>query len=174
MAIADFEPPSIESLVKAVKALEALGIRHMHLSGGTNPDGYDEEILAMVKAMRAASSVAIEVNLGPSFQRETVRELKKLGVTCITSSLETMNEEIFRMTKPGDSLEKRKALLEMCEEEGMPVRGMMLVGLGESYADRIQHLFYLKSLSGVRHLRFSRYMPRPTSPLDLPRCSPGK
>ena len=86
----------------------------------------------MVEAMRAVSDIDIEVNLGPSITRETVRKLKELGVCSITSSLETFNEEMFKAAKPGDSLEKRKELLEICEAEGMATRGMMLVGLGES------------------------------------------
>jgi biotin synthase len=113
------------------------------------------------------------VNLGPSITRETVRELKKLGVSSITSSLETFNEEIFKAAKPGDSLEKRKELLEICEAEGMPTRGMMLVGLGESYEDRIGQLFYLRRFKGLFHVRFSRFSPSPsTAYRDRPRCSP--
>lgn len=163
---------SNESIQKAVGELEVLGIRHLHLSGGTNPDGYDAEILSMVKAIMAVSKVAIEVNLGPSLSRETVRKLKQMGVVCITSSIETSNEDIFRMTKPADSLEKRKELLQMCEAEEIPSRGMVLVGLGESNADRIRLLFYLRGLKQMRHVRFSRYMPREDGRLKLPRCSP--
>jgi biotin synthase len=161
-----------DSLLKALSSLEQLGIKHLHLSGGTNPDGYDAEILSMVEAMRGVSDVAIEVNLGPSLTRDTVRRLKQLGVSSITSSIETVNEDIFRTTKPGDSLDQRKALLEMCDEEGMATRGMMLVGLGESNADRIRLLFYLKGLKHLHQARFSRYMPREDGRLKLPRCSP--
>jgi biotin synthase len=163
---------SNDALLKAVAALEKLGFKHLHMSGGANRAGYDEEILSMVAAMRAVSDVAIEVNLGPSINRDTVRKLKQLGVACITSSLETFNEEVFQATKPGDSLAERKALLEMCEDEDVPSRGMLLIGLGESYADRIRALFYLKGLKKLHNLRFSRFMPPPHGKLDLPRCSP--
>ncbi len=164
---------SEELLLKALSALEGLGFRHLHLSGGTNLDGYDEQVLAMVQAMRAVSDVEIEVNLGPSLSRETVRKLKDLGVCSVTSSLETINDELFRTAKPGDSLDKRKALLEMCEAEGVATRSMMLVGLGESNADRIRQLFYLSHLNGFQTLRFSRFFPFPsTSFRDRPRCSP--
>jgi biotin synthase len=169
----NFEKLTQDALVKALKSLERLGFRHLHLSGGTNLDGYDDEIVAMVGAMRAVSDIAIEVNLGPSLRRETIRRLKALGVSSITSSLETCNEELFHAAKPGDSLAARKALLEMCDEEDMPTRGMLLIGLGESYEDRIQHLFYLRGLKGLRHVRFSRFYPPPGSNYaNLPRCSP--
>jgi biotin synthase len=164
---------SEELLLKALGALEHLGFRHVHLSGGTNLDGYDKEIVAMVEAMRSVSGIDIEVNLGPSITRETVRKLKGLNVCSITSSLETFNEELFRAAKPGDSLEKRKNLLEICEAEGMPTRSMMLVGLGESDADRVRLLFYLKRLKGFQTLRLSRFFPFPSTEFrDRPRCSP--
>ena len=73
----DHEIMSEESLLKALGALEKLGFRHLHLSGGTNLAGYDKEIVGMVEAMRAVSDIDIEVNLGPSITRETVRELKR-------------------------------------------------------------------------------------------------
>jgi biotin synthase len=162
-----------DSLLKALRALEKLGFRHLHLSGGASLEGYDEEIVSMVDAMRAVSDIDIEVNLGPSLSRETVRKLKGLNVCSITSSLETVNEELFRTTKPGDSLEKRKELLEICEAEGMPTRSMMLVGLGESDTDRIRQLFCLKGLKSFQTLRFSRFSPVPTTLLQShPRCSP--
>lgn len=163
----------VEELVASVKAIERLGIRHLHLSGGTKLGGYDNELAEAVNVIRDASDIDIEINLGPSFTRNGVRRFKQLGITSITSSLETFNPTVFAKAKPGDSLEARKALIEMCQEEGMPVRSMILVGLGESEADRIDHLYWLKQFSEVYQLRFSRFMPyRGTDWETHPRCSP--
>jgi biotin synthase len=65
------EKMSNEQMVKVVKVLEGMGFQHLHISGGANLAGYDAEILSMVKAMRAISSIAIEVKVGPSLGRET-------------------------------------------------------------------------------------------------------
>lgn len=163
----------LDELVASVKAIEDLGIRHLHLSGGTDLAGYDNELCEAVNAIRDVSSIEIEINLGPSLTRNGVRRLKQLGVASITSSLETFNPEIFAKAKPGDSLDARKALIEMCQDEGMPVRSMILVGLGESEADRIDHLYWLLQFARLYHLRFSRFMPyRGTSWENHPRCSP--
>lgn len=163
----------LDELVASVKAIEDLGIRHLHLSGGTDLAGYDNELCEAVNAIRDVSSIEIEINLGPSLTRNGVRRLKQLGVASITSSLETFNPEIFAKAKPGDSLDARKALIEMCQDEGMPVRSMILVGLGESEADRIDHLYWLLQFPRLYHLRFSRFMPyRGTSWENHPRCSP--
>ncbi len=138
------DPMDEEKLVMAVKAIEGLGIRQVHLSGGSSLAGYDKEILSMVRAIKAASDIDLEINLGPSLSLETVRALKSMGVSSITSSMETFNEAVFADSKPGDSLARRRELMEICDREGMSIRSMMLIGLGESLEDRIDHLFYLK------------------------------
>lgn len=161
-------------IVKTVKAIESLGIKQVHLSGGTDiNNGYDDEIIYMVKEIRKVSDIDLEINLGPSISRETIKKLKELKVTSITSSLETFNEKLFHEAKPGDSLKKRKELLEVAQEEGLLIRSMMLVGLGESNEDRINHLFYVKNFKNFCNLNFSRFNPFPGTPFsNHERCSP--
>jgi biotin synthase len=162
-----------EDIAAAAKAFESLGIRHMHLSGGTNLRGYDQELLELIHEIRRSSDIDIEVNLGPSLSKDTIRALKDFGIKSVTSSLEVCNDELFKQVKPGDSLEARKNLIEMCEQEGMSVRSMILIGVGESLKDRIEHLFYLKQFKRLSHLNFSRFYPFPeTVCSDLSRCSP--
>lgn len=166
-------------VVAAARGISELGIRHLHLSGGTRLPakdaligGYDVHMIELVQAVREAVDVEIEVNVGPSLTRSGVRGLKELGVAAITSSLEVMNPELFARSKPGDSLAARIRLMELCEEEGMPIRSMMLVGLGETDADRVAHLHFLRRFSMLRHLRLSRYMPFPGAAAGGVRCSP--
>ncbi|KLU59087.1 biotin synthase [Peptococcaceae bacterium CEB3] len=162
-----------EQIVASLQALENSGFQQVHLSGGTDLRGYDREMLELVRAIRQVSGIDLEINLGPSFKRETVRALRDLGVTSVTSSLEVCNDALFREAKPGDSLNARQRLLEVCEEEGMSVRTMVLIGLGESDEDRIRHLFYLKKFRHLYHVRFSRFYPYPgTQWHEHPRCSP--
>lgn len=164
----------IEDIVKAILEIERLGIKQVHLSGGSDiVKGYDNEIIAIVSAIRRVSNIDLEINLGPSISRQTIRILKELNVSSITSSLETFNKDIFQEAKPGDSLEKRKQLLEMAEEEGVLIRSMMLVGLGESNEDRIEHLFYMRGLKNLCNLNFSRFNPfSGIAYHNRPRCSP--
>jgi biotin synthase len=168
-------------IVAAARAIADLGIRHLHLSGGTRipvegvPDsGLDARIIEIVGAVRNAlgSEFDIEVNVGPSLTRTGLRELKALGVSAVTSSLEVLNPSIFEKYKPGDSLSGRIQLMEWCEEEQLPIRSMMLVGLGESDEDRIDHLLFLRRFTMLRHLRLSRYLPFPGARAGGVRCSP--
>lgn len=170
-----------DDIVAAVRAIVDLGIRHLHLSGGTRlPEegaaigGLDGRLVDIVASIRDAidDEIEIEVNVGPSLTRSGLRALKDLGVAAVTSSLEVLNPELFRRFKPGDSLEGRIRLMEWCEEERMPIRSMMLVGLGESDEDRIDHLLFLRRFSMLHHLRLSRYMPFPGASAGGVRCSP--
>lgn len=166
-------------IVAAAKAIVDMGIRHLHLSGGTRvvagddpASGFDERLIEIVAAIQAELEVEIEVNVGPSLTRDGVRTLKALGVAAITSSLEMLNPAVFARFKPGDSLSGRIRLMEICEEEGMPIRSMMLVGLEDTDEDRIDHLLFLRRFSMLRHLRLSRYMPFPGASAGGVRCSP--
>lgn len=166
-------------IVAAARAIAELGIRHLHLSGGTrmvDPDaaggGYDREMIALVQAIRAEVDIDIEVNVGPALTRSGMRELKACGVSAVTSSLEVTDPEVFARFKPGDSLSGRIRLMEICEEEEMPIRSMMLIGLGETEAARIDHLLFLQRFRMLTHLRMSRYMPFPGAASKGLRCSP--
>lgn len=164
----------IPTIVLGVKKLQELGYRQFHISGGTNIDGnLETSLIRMVAALTSETKVGIEVNLGPSLSAQGVRELRNLGVESITSSLETFNPVIFNDAKPGDSLEKRIRLLQICDEENVSSRSMMLVGLGESIEDRVDQLFFLAGLEKLYQLRISRFHPFPNTEYSgKPACSP--
>lgn len=166
----------LDDLLAAVKKLDALGLRHFHISGGTSlKKGYDAEIIKTLEEIKKLSSMEIEVNLGPSFKKETLKEFKDLGVESVTSSLEVLNEELFKVAKPGDSLKARKDLLKECDKLDIPLNSMILLGLGESDEDIIDHLFYLASFENFYKLRLSRFYPFPNTKFaNHPRCSPWK
>ena len=165
-------------IVAAVRAIAGLGIRHVHLSGGSRlprgerARGLGPQVIDLVTAIRKAVDIEIEVNVGPSLMREDVRDLKDLGVTAITSSLEVLNARLFEQLKPGDSLQGRLQLMEFCEEAGMPIRSMMMVGIGETDQDRIDHLVYLRRYTMMKQLRLSRYMPIRNTAAGGVRCAP--
>lgn len=164
----------VDVLLKGLELIEKLGIWQFHISGGTDlARGYDEPLLELVRTITARSGLKLEINLGPSFKKKTVLELKKLGIDSITSSLECNAPAVFKAAKPGDNLERRRELLQFCEEADIPSRSMMLIGLGETDEDRIEHLFFMQQFKKLYQLRLSRFMPFPgTLYKDRPRCSP--
>ncbi len=164
---------SKEYLKITAQAVADRGIKYFILSGGTNLEGYDEEILDLIKVIQDTADLDIFVNLGPSFAENTVKEMKAMGIRTVTSSLEVYNPEVFAQAKPGDTLSGRKSLLEISNREGLLLRTMILLGLGETNKDRIDHLFYLRQFKNMSILNVSRFYPFPD--IDYakrPRCSP--
>ncbi|MBN8766148.1 MAG: hypothetical protein ABT22_07830 [Thiobacillus sp. SCN 64-317] len=56
-----------EDIAAAARAIADLGIRHLHLSGGTRlaeggGTGYDAQIIEMVQAIQAVTDIEIEIN----------------------------------------------------------------------------------------------------------------
>lgn len=164
----------VDSLLRGLEKIEELGLRQFHISGGTDLDaGFDDELLDLVTTIQRSSSLRLEINLGPSFRRQTVEELRRRGIDSITSSLECDRDDVFAMAKRGDSLARRRELLRWCDEVGMASRSMMLVGIGETDEDRVDHLFSLRAYRNLYQVRLSRFMPQPSTPFRTRSlCSP--
>lgn len=161
---------SLEHLLAAVKIIESLGIKQLLLSGGTSINGYDREIIEMVKAIRTISDIDIEINLGPSFSGDTVKTLKEMNVLNITCSLKTINDGLLLH---GPCLKEHKMLQEICEREGVLIRSMAIIGPDDTHEDRIRRLFHLKDFSRLYNVCFSRhYQCRSAANRDRRRCSP--
>lgn len=163
----------IETIVKSAQMMEKMGLHHIHLVGGANLLGYDKEVIKIVKAIRSVSNIGIGLNFGCSLSEETIFQLKGMNIFGIKIAIETINEELFAQTKPGDSLKHKKEMFEICERVGIPIHAMLFVGLGGNLEDRINLIFYVKKFSQVNTLSFSRFYPFPGTPFENhPRCSP--
>lgn len=168
----------VESLTTAevlhgVKMAEDAGIDNIRLSGGTDVGNDGAAILELVRKVRRSTARPIQLNAGPNYSRRTLQELKDLGVTEVGSSLETINAEVFKRTKPGDSLEARMETARLIDEVGLGLQSVIMVGLGSSDADYVRHLFFLKILKNLTHVPISRFNPFKGTPMSgAPRASP--
>ncbi|PWR71303.1 radical SAM protein [Methanospirillum lacunae] len=163
----------LETIISCVKIMEEIGMREIHLVGGANLQGYDEEVLELIKAIRSVSNIAIGLNFGCSLSEDTIRLLKGMNIFGITIAIETINEELFKASKPGDSLKLKKEMFTICERVGMPIHAMLFVGLGGTLEDRINLIYFVKQFSHLSTLSFSRFFPFSGTPFqDHQRCSP--
>lgn len=154
-------------LAAGTVALAERGVRRLLLVGGSLDGNYDDSVFNIVKRIRDEGvDIDLEINVGGCLTASGLRRLRALGVVGITASLETVNEELFLRYKPGDSLHARRQLLADAQDQGFELRSVMMIGLGESDADRIDHLLELRNLTGLRHLMLSRFSPRPDTPLE--------
>lgn len=169
------EPLTLDEILKGVKYLEEHGINDFHLSGGTTLGSSGEEVVEIVKAVRSVTSADLTVNVGAALSQNSIIGLKKLGAKFITSAFETLNEKLFRETKPGDSLEAKKKLAKMVNDVGLGLTSGLLAGLGlgpSRYEDYVDLIFYLKDFQNFRRFYVSRFFPYPGTPMgDHPRCS---
>ena len=154
-----------EQLKDIAEAFKRTGTTTVEIGGGTNPESAGPIVIEILKILKE-SGLNVWVNVGPALEEEHIQKMKRLGVEAITSSFETMNGGIFQEIKPGDSLEKRKRLAHLINDNGVPLISVIMVGIGESYQDRVDHLFYLKGLKNFYQLAVSWLKIHPRSPLE--------
>ena len=105
-------------------------ITSITLVGGTDIAGQDNILLNVVKSVRNITDIDITIDVGAPISMGTLEILKEEGVTAIYSSIETINSEIFKEAKPGDSLDKRVKLLHDASSLNIPVGTIIMNGLG--------------------------------------------
>ena len=156
---------SSEQLIEIAEAFKKTGTTTVEIGGGTNPEDAGPTVIEILKVLRD-SGLDVWVNVGPALEEGHIQEMKRLGVESITSSFETMNKRIFQGIKPGDSLEKRKDLAHLINDNGVPLISVIMTGIGESYQDRVDHLFYLNEMENFYQLAVSWLKVHPKSPLE--------
>lgn len=165
---------TIEEIELSAKLIAEAGVRRVELGGGTFWDGAGETVIAAVKAVKdVAPALNIWINVGPALNKSDLMTLKELGVKEVCSSLETINPEIFKETKPGDSLKARMELAEEINGTDLGLVSVMMVGIGSSYEDYIEHLFWLKGFKNLSFLPVTGLHPIPGTPFqDKPMANP--
>ena len=163
----DLEPWTAgpEELPLILEAFKRTGTTTVEIGGGTDPAICAEVGLGLLKEIRK-SGLKVWVNYGPALNREEILAMKEQGVEGITCSFETTNPQAFKVIKPGDSLEKRMEIAHLIGECGVNLFSTMLVGVGESLKDRVDHLFSLKDIPGFYKLSVSWLKVHPDGPLD--------
>jgi len=145
--------------------IEATGTRRVEVGGGTLWSGADNLVLEAVRAVRNATNLEVWVNVGPCLSTRALEELRSLGVTEVCSSLETINEKVFKEVKPGDSFHARMEFAKTIKEVGLKLNSVMMVGIGSSHEDYVNHIFWLKEV-GVDHFCITGFNPIPGTPLE--------
>jgi biotin synthase len=169
-----FAPEAVlnaEELVTAVTAIEERGIKRLELAGGTLL-GEDERTATInaVEVARNASNLELWINNGPSFTEDDVFKFKELGVEGIACNFETINENVFKDLRPGDSFEHRKKIVEATEKAEIGIDNTLLIDLGEPwgdhhpYQDWADFLFYFKQFNNFRILEAHPFHPIKGSP----------
>ena len=160
------KPLTIEEIELGAKLIDSTGTKRVELGGGTLWSGAGEKVISAVKAVKKVSSMDVWINVGPSLNRDDLIKLKELGVKEVCSSLETINPDVFKEAKPGDSLKARMKFAEEINEVGLGLTSVMMVGIGSSYEDYVKHIFWFKGFENLSHVCITGLNPIPGTPFQ--------
>lgn len=152
-------------VAEAARIAESMGFPGVQLGGGCSGRG-GEEAVNDSRIVKDETDLKIFVNYGYDMSEENIAKLEELGVERVGCSLETVNREIFERIKPGDSLEERKKVANLIDESDLGLASGMMIGVGESYEDRVDHLFQLKKFDSLNYTYVSGFFPIPGTPME--------
>jgi biotin synthase len=154
-----------KEVVESAKIAEQLGFNGVQCGGGCS--GYKgAEAVEDTKIVKESTTLDVFVNYGADMSEENILTLKQLGVGRIGCSLETINEDLFKKIKPGDSLNERKKVAQLIDTHGVKLATGIMIGIGESYLDRVNHIFYLKNFENLSTIYISGFFPIPGTPME--------
>lgn len=154
---------SNEEILKAAKSINEAHIPRVSCSGGYGYKG--KQAVNACRIVKENTNLEVLVNVGGDLTPEAVQKLSDLGVETICCNLETINEEVFYETKPGDSLEQRIETCELVCNAGIGLSSGLLLGLGESPKDRINHLRFLGKFKTLKEIPIMGFNPYDDTPM---------
>jgi len=148
---------TFDEIMKNIEKIEKIKeISSIILVGGSDLNGHDESIMNIIKMARNITSMEIAVDIGAPLKMETLETLKDYNVT-VYSSIETINRELFKDAKPGDSLDLRIELIENLERLNMNI-GTIIMNMGND-KDVYDSIEFLKKYKNLKYLYFSTFRP---------------
>ena len=156
---------SPEELIEIAKMAEKIGFEGVQPGGGcTGKKGKDA--VEDTRIIKKSTNLKVYVNYGYDMSEESILQLKNLGVERIGCQLEAINPQIFYKIKPGDNLEKRKEIMQTIEKHGVGLDSGIMIGVGESYQDRVDGVFYLKRFRSLKRTSVCGFLPIAGTPMQ--------
>ena len=159
-----------EEILKASLSIENSGISRISCSGAHGYRG--KQAVNAAKIVKENTSLELLVNVGSDLNTQSLKELSIYETDTVCCNLETVNEKLFNDLKPGEKLKHRVQICEMISELDLELSSGLLIGLGESYKDRVNHLFFLKQFSSLGEIPIMGFNPYKDTPMaNHPPCS---
>ncbi len=151
-------PLTLREVIAGARFAKKKGAQSIVLVGGTDPDGSDERLRKLVARVRAVTDLDLAVDVGPSLSERTVRWLGRQSVSPIYCSMETIDEKVFAIAKPGDDLGARRRFMEMVERSGGHLGNVVMNGLGTPES-LLRTLLESRRFPHTTHLHISTFHP---------------
>lgn len=159
-----------EEILTAARTIEKAGIPRVSCSGAHGYGGAHAANAA--RLVKGNTSLELLVNVGSDLTEESIRSLARLGTDTVCCNLETTNATLFNTLKPGETLHQRVRVCEMVEKQGLELSSGLLIGVGESYEDRIRHLAFLRTFTTLGEIPIMGFNPYSGTPMEkYPACS---
>lgn len=162
-AIDRFRMP-LEEIVACVRKAERMGIKSVVLQSGEDPWYTIERVEELIRAVKAASQVAITLSLG-EWSREDYRRMRRAGADRYLLKHETAEADLFRSLHPDGVLAERLQCLRDLAAEDFQVGSGCMVGLpGQTTEMLAKDVLLFKELD-VDMIGIGPFIPSPHTPL---------
>lgn len=157
-------------ILASAKCVEKSGIPRVSCSGAHGYNGF--QAVNAAKIVKENTSLELLVNVGADLNKESLKELGKYETDTICCNMETTNQKLFSELKPGEKFHDRIKICNMISDYGLELSSGLLIGLGESYEDRADHLLYLKKFETLGEIPIMGFNPYRNTPMENhPSCS---
>lgn len=154
----------------AALLIEQSGIPRVSCSGAHGYNG--KHAVKAARIVKENTRLELLVNVGSDLNEPALAELANRGTETVCCNLETTNEALFRHVKPGEFLRQRIRVCTMISDAGIELSSGLLIGIGESYADRLNHLKFLRSFGSLGEIPIMGFNPYAGTPMEHhPACS---
>lgn len=159
-----------EEILEAVLNIEKSGIPRVSCSGAHGFEG--THALRAAQIVKENTSLELLINVGSDLTEAVVEKLAEYKVDTVCCNLETINKKLFFYLKPGETLKQRIDICEMISNAGIELSSGILIGLGETYQDRINHLKFIKDFETLGEIPLMGFNPYKGTPMEHhPPCS---
>ena len=159
----DFLPK--DEIVSNAKANEKAGAnRFAIVTSGRSLSGNDfDKAIEAYKEMRRTTHICLCASHG-LLNREQLRRLHEAGVTNYHHNIET-SRRYFPEICTSHTYDDRIHTIKMAQEEGLNVCSGGIIGMGETWEDRLDMAISLSEL-GIKSIPINALMPIPGTPLE--------
>lgn len=154
-----------EKIFSEAKANAEEGVNRVALvTAGRKLDGEEfEKALNCYKKMKAELNIKLCASMG-FLSREQFKRLREVGVTNYHDNIET-SREYFPNICTTHTFEQKIEEIKMAQEEGFNVCSGGIIGMGESFKDRISMALTLSELK-IKSIPINALMAIPGTPLE--------
>ena len=158
---------SVEEVVQLAGSLRDAGIDLADLTMGEDPvmyaDGYSR-LLEVISAVRDEVGISIMASPG-ALPREMFPRIREAGADWHACYQETYNRGLFENLRVEQSFDDRLNQKVWAMESGLLAEDGMMIGLGESMADRADTILRMGNL-GCQQIRAMTFVPQAGTPMQ--------